>query len=170
MRKFEKLLTHLLFVSLTIFIVEGKAQLSFLVAENILYPDFNLVISENSFFPDFSINISRSVRYPDFTVGFTNIKSKADFIISNSNNAYYKIKVSNNSFSPDLRINVGENILYADLSILVATSGSVDYLIYSDKDFPGVNDIIASLLLVIHAKTKFKNDALNRLFKNLLKH
>ena len=152
-------------ISFSLFSFLSIGQTTFNVESDNFYPDFKLKISEEVFYPDMSIKIGKNVYYADFTVGITQNKSQADFIITKSSYADYKIQAGDDIFYPDFSIKAGPDIFYPDLSIKIMTSGTVDYIVYTEKEFITLRDLVSSLLPVINFKTDFKHKKLNDLFE-----
>jgi hypothetical protein len=134
-----------------------NAQISFYVDEDISYPDIRVRIGEDVTYPDVRIKIGETVSYSDFTVGITNNKSTANFIITTSKYGADKtIRAGDDVSYPDIRIRFGENTSYSDLSIKIKKSGSVDYIVYSEKEFVSMNDLIIALLPAINKQLDYK--------------
>ena len=74
-------------------------------------------------------------------------------------------KVSDDTYSPDITVKIGSDVYYPDITIKLVKSGTVDYVIYNEKNYTSMADIISALLPVIHKYTDYQNDALNKLFQ-----
>lgn len=132
-------------------------QITFYVDENISYPDISVKIGDNVSYPDVRIKIGENISYEDFTVGITNQKSQANFIITTSKyRADKTIRANENISYPDLRIKVGENISYPDVRIEIKKSGTVDYIVYTEKAFMTMEDLIIALLPAINKEMDYE--------------
>nr|MBC8213467.1 hypothetical protein [Candidatus Neomarinimicrobiota bacterium] len=67
---------------------------------------------------------------------------------------------------PDLRLRVGDDVSYPDLRIEIRKSGTVDYIVYTEKDFISLRDIVIALLPAINHHTEYENDDLKELFED----
>jgi len=143
-------------ILLSILSIESVAQITFRIEDNISYPDLSVKISDNVSYPDIRIKIGEDISYEDFTVGITSNKSKADFIITKSRYPDLTVKASDNISYPDLRIKAGESVSYADVTIEIKKSGTVDYLVYTEKAFISLIDIVISLLPAINKELDYK--------------
>ena len=157
------IITLIVLFSLTI---KSQGQITFRVESDIYYPDFSVKIGDNVYYPDISIKIGKDVYYPDFTVGITSNKSQANFVITTSNYADYSIKASDDVYYPDLSIKAGNDVYYPDLTIKILTSGTVDYIVYTEKEFISLRDLVVALLPAINYHTDFEHDELNELFED----
>jgi hypothetical protein len=138
-----------------------SGQTTFRVEENALYPDFKLSVGENVFYPDITINIGEGVFNADFRVGVTSNRSQADFVITTSAYADYTVQAGENVFYPDLRIKAGKNAFYPDITIEIVKSGTVDYIVFTEKDFITLRDLTVALLPAINYHTDFEHKELN---------
>lgn len=80
--------------------------------------------------------------------------SKADFTIHASDDIYY----------PDISICAGEDVSYPDLTFKVEKSGTVDYIVYTEKSYISLNEIVIALLPAINQNTKWEHEVLKKLF------
>lgn len=53
------------------------------------------------------------------------------------------------------------------MTIKINKSGTVNYIIYTEKEFISLRDIVIALLPAINYHSDFKHDALNELFEDL---
>lgn len=150
----------LLFTSCTL-----QAQVSSYIDDDISYPDFSVRISDNVSYPDIAIRIGSDVSYEDFTVGVTSDKSQAQFIISKSRYSDYTVRADEDVSYPDLSIRAGDNVSYPDMTIEIRKSGTVDYVVYTEKDFITLRDIVIAILPAINYESEFKFKEVNELFK-----
>ncbi|MEX0981342.1 MAG: hypothetical protein WD577_05450 [Bacteroidales bacterium] len=144
----------------TIFSVNAFTQISFYVDEDLSYPDISVKIGTNVSYPDIRVQIGENISYDDLTIGVTNSKSKADFVIVKSKyQADKTIRASDNVSYPDIRIQAGESVSYPDIRIEIKKTGTVNYLVYTEKAFMSMNDLVIALLPVInkHLDYKFKD-------------
>lgn len=132
---------------------------------HILIGQITFKVSDDVYYSDISIKIGSDVYYPDFSVGISSNRYQADFIITENSYADFNVKAGSNVYYPDLSIKAGKNVYYPDISVKLVNSGTVDYVIYNEKDFINMADIISALLPVIHKHTDYQHDALNELFK-----
>jgi len=146
----------IIIVIIIIFSDFGIAQLSFRIESNILYPDLSVRISENVSFPDIRVKIGGSVNYEDFTVGITSKKNQADFIITTSRFPELTVNASENIFFPDISIKAGENVLFADVIIKIKKTGTVDYIVYTEKAYISLTDLVVALLPAINREMDYK--------------
>ena len=81
-------------------------------------------------------------------------------------NLYSQItyKIGSDIYYPDIKIQIGSDIYYPDIKIKLIKTGTVNYVIYSEKDFVSMNDIISALLPVIHKFTDYEHESLNEMF------
>lgn len=127
-----------------------KAQMTFKIDRNIPFPDFSVNISENVSFPDITVKIGEDVSFEDFTIGITHNKNQADFIITKSMNPDFKVMASENISFPDIRVKAGEDVSFPDITIEIKDPVGVDYLIFSEKPYISLNEIVIVLLPVIN--------------------
>jgi hypothetical protein len=139
-----------------IFSNPGIAQLSFRIESNILYPDVSVRISENVIFPDIRVKIGESVHFEDFTVGITSNRNQADFIITTSRYPELTVRASENILFPDISIKAGENVLFADVTIKIKKTGTVDYIVYTEKADISLTDLVVALLPAINEEMDYK--------------
>ncbi len=143
-----------------------QAQVSFYIDDDISYPDFSVRISDDVSYPDITIRIGSDVSYEDFTVGVTSDKSQAQFIISESRYSDYTVRADDDVSYPDLSIRAGDDVSYPDVTIEIRKSGTVDYVVYTEKDFITLRDIVIALLPAINYETEFKFEEINELFED----
>lgn len=143
------------------------SQISFKVDDDISYSDFRVRVGDDVSHADIRIRIGSDISYEDFTVGITSNKNQANFIISESNYTDYKIRAGDDVSHADLRIRAGDDVSYADLRIGIKKSGTVDYIVYTEKDFISLRDLVIALLPAINSHTDFEHDELNELFEDL---
>ena len=133
-----------------------NAQISFYVDEDISYADLRIRIGEDVTMADIRVKIGEDVTMSDFSVGITNMRSKADFIITNSKfKADKTIKASESVSMADIRIRAGEDISMADVRIKIKESGSVDYYVYTENSFMNLNHLVIALLPVINMELDY---------------
>jgi len=132
------------------------AQLSFRIESNILYPDLSVRISENVSFPDIRIKIGESVHFENFTVGITSNRNQADFIITTSRYPGLTVRASKNISFSDISIKAGENVLFADVTIKIKKTGTVDYIVFTEKAYISLTDLVVALLPVINKEMDYK--------------
>lgn len=145
---------------ITIISANAFSQISFYVDESLSYPDISVKIGTSVSYPDIRVQIGENISYDDFTVGVTSNKSKADFVIVKSKNQADKtVRASENVSYPDIRIQASDNVSYPDVRIEIKKSGTVNYLVYTEKTFMSMNDLVIALLPVInkHLDYKFKD-------------
>ena len=153
---------------LLLFVLAGltvKSQLTFFIDDDISYPDFRVRIGEDVSYPDIRIRIGSDVSFEDFTVGVTSNKSQAQFIVSESRYSDYTVRAGEDVSYPDLSIKAGADVSYPDITIEIRSSGIVDYVVYTEKDFITLRDIVIALLPAINTETGFKFDELKEVFK-----
>ncbi len=158
MKQFLALLAFLISLSV-------QSQITFYVEHDISYPDFRVRISDDVSYPDIRIKIGSDVSYEDFTVGITSNKSQAQFIISESIYSDYTVRADDDVSYPDLRIRAGDDVSYADVRIEIRKSGTVNYVVYTEKDFITLRDLVVALLPAINYETDFKFEEINELFE-----
>ena len=141
---------------LIIFSHTAIAQISFRIESDILYPDLTVKISENVFFPDIRVKIGESILFEDFTVGITSNRSQADFIITTSRYPEFTVRASENIFFPDISIKVSENVLFPDVRIEIKKTGTVDYIVYTEKEYISLIDLVVALLPAINMEMDYK--------------
>ena len=103
--------------------------------------------------------------FEDFTVGVTSNKRQAQFIVSESRYSDYTVRAGEDVSYPDLSIKAGADVSYPDITIEIRSSGIVDYVVYTEKDFITLRDIVIALLPAINTETGFKFDELKEVFK-----
>jgi Uma2 family endonuclease len=140
------------------------SQITYKIGSDIYYPDIKIQIGSDIYYPDIKIQIGSDVYYPDFSVGISSEKNEADFIITKSSYSDFKIQTSKDIYYPDLKIQAGKDVYYPDIKIKLIKTGTVNYVIYSEKDFVSMNDIISALLPVIHKFTDYEHESLNEMF------
>lgn len=150
----EKIL--IIIVIIIIFSDSGIAQLTFRIESNILYPDLSVRISENVSFPDIRVKIGEGVNFEDFTVGITSKKDQADFIITKSRYPELTVRASENILFPDIRIKAGKNVSFADVTIKIKKKGTVDYIVYTEKAYISLTDLVVALLPAINKEMDYK--------------
>jgi hypothetical protein len=131
-------------------------QITFRIESDIYSQDLSVKVSETVYSPDITVKIGSDVYSPDFTVGISNSKKDADFIITRSANADISIKASESIYSPDISIKVGESVYSPDVTIKILKSGTVNYIVYTEKDFISMTDLIVALLPAINKKLDYK--------------
>ncbi|MGQ1948528.1 hypothetical protein ACT3CD_15650 [Geofilum sp. OHC36d9] len=141
-----------------------QAQVTFFIDDDISFPDFSIGIGDDISFPDIKIEIGSEVSFEDFTVGVTSDKNQAQFIISKSQYSDYTVRADDDIPFPDLRILAGDDVSFPDVTIKLQKSGTVDYLVYTEKDFMTLADMVIALLPVINHETKFDCEKINNLF------
>jgi len=143
----------------------AEEQITFKVSPDIIVGDLEVKIGENVIVPDITIKIGKNVIIPDFSVGVTSKKSQAHFVITTSIIADYEIKAGPDVIVPDLSIKAGSDVIVPDLTIKINTSGTVDWIVYTEKEFISINDLVIALLPVINYKTKGQHTKLNEMLK-----
>lgn len=146
----------IIFVIIIIFSESGIAQISFRIENNILYPDLRVRISENVIFPDIRVEIGENVHFENFTVGITSNRDQADFIITTSRYPELTVRASENTLFPDIRIRAGENVLFEDVKIKIKKKGTVDYIVYTEKAYISLTDLVVALLPAINKELDYK--------------
>jgi len=131
-------------------------QITFRIESDIISYDLSVKISESTYSPDVTVKIGSDVYSPDFTVGVSNSRKDADFIITKSINADISIKAGESIYSPDISIKAGENVYAPDVTIKILKSGTVDYIVYTEKDFISMTDLIVALLPAINKELDYK--------------
>jgi Uma2 family endonuclease len=131
-------------------------QITFRIESDIFSSDLSVKVSESVYSPDVTVKIGSDVYSPDFTVGISSSKKEADFIITKSTNADISIKASESIYSPDISIKAGESVYSPDVTIKILKSGTVDYIVYTEKDFITMTDLIVALLPAINKKLDYK--------------
>jgi hypothetical protein len=154
----EVIISILIFLIIAIFPTCGNAQISFKIDRNILLPDLRVKISGSTMFPDIRVKIGERVTFIDFTVGITSNKNQADFIITNSIVSDFTIKASEDIFLPDLSIKVGADVIFADVSIKIKKTGIVDYIVYTEKNYININELVIALLPAINQAMDYQFD------------
>lgn len=157
--KLKKIIIKKLLIIITIIIIFSTpaiAQLSFRIESNILYPDLSVKISENVIFPDISVRIGESVNFENFTVGITSNRNQADFIITTSRYPELTVRASENILFPDISIKAGQNVLFADVTIKIKKTGTVDYIVYTEKEYISITDLVVVLLPAINNEMDYK--------------
>lgn len=158
--------THILLIILVLFLGQFSfSQVSFKIDEDLYGADLTVKIGDDVYSPDIRIELSSDVYSPDFSVGITNDKRKAQFIISKSSYADYKIKAGEDTYSPDVRIKASDDVYSPDLKIELKKTGSVDYLVYTEKDFMTLSDMVIALLPAINYHLDYENDELKEFFQ-----
>jgi len=155
----KKTIIKKLLLIIAIIIIFGDpaiAQLSFRIESNILYPDLSVRISKNVIFPDIRVKIGESVLFENFTVGITSNRNQADFIITTSRYPELTVRVSENILFPDISIKAGENVLFADVTIKIKKTGTVDYIVYTEKSYISLTDLVVALLPAINKEMDYK--------------
>ena len=139
-----------------IFSNPAMAQISFRIENDILFPDLSVKISENVTFPDISVKIGESVNFENFTVGITSNRNQADFIITTSMYPKLTVKASENVLFPDISIKAGEKVLFPDVTIKIKKTGTVDYIVYTEKAYISLTDLVVALLPAINKEMDYK--------------
>ncbi len=134
--------------------------ISFRIDSDIAYPDLRVRIGKSVSYPDIRIRIGTSVSYSDFTVGISSEKKDATFVITKSVNANFSVRADDDVSYPDVRIRSGDSVSYPDVRIKFKKSGEVDYLVYTEKDFMTLTDMVIALLPAIHIQTNYEHEAL----------
>jgi len=134
----------------------GIAQILFRIESDIFYPDLSVRISENISFPDIRVKIGESVTFEDFTVGITSNRNQADFIITTSRYPNLTVKASEDILFPDIRIKAGENVSFADVTIKIKKVGTVEYIVYTEKAYISLTDLVVALLPAINKEMDYK--------------
>lgn len=65
------------------------------------------------------------------------------------------VKVSDSTYSPDISIKAGENVYSPDVTIKILKSGTVNYIVYAEKDYI-MTDLIVVLLPTINKELDYK--------------
>ncbi len=136
------------------------SQISFYVEKELPSSDFSVKIGSNVSFPDIKVQIGENISYDDFTVGITDTKSKADFVIVKSKfQADKVVRASDDVSFPDISIQAGEDVSFPDVRIKIKKTGSVNYLVYTEKASISMDDLVIALLPAInqHLDYKFKD-------------
>jgi hypothetical protein len=126
------------------------------IDDNMYSYDLSVKIGENVYGADIIVKIGENVYGTDFTVGITSNKNKADFIITKSVNADFTVKAGENIYGADITIKAGENVYGSDVVIKVTKSGTVDYLVFSEKPYVSLTDIVVALLPAINKELDYK--------------
>ncbi|MGE4434442.1 MAG: hypothetical protein AB7D40_10585 [Bacteroidales bacterium] len=132
------------------------AALLFRVVEDEPFPDMKIRMGRNVPFPDVTVKIGEEVVFEDFSVGFTDRWTEADFVITKSKKAHLTVVASSDVMLPDLEIRVGESVPFEDVKIKVRRAGVVDYLIYTERAYISLNEIVVALLPAINQHLGFK--------------
>jgi hypothetical protein len=128
------------------------------------YADVDVKFTTSNY-ADIDVRFVNSEYSADFTVGVTNKKNEATAAITESNYADLDIKITDSNYA-DIDIKITESN-YADIDIMIKTTGTVDYLIYSNK-YLDKNEIIVACLPIIKTYTdnKIKEDKIPLFFKD----
>lgn len=153
----RKTLNRILIYLLILFSDSIEAQMSFYIDESISFADLRIKIGENISLADVRVKIGEDVTMADFSVGITNTKSNANFIITESKyRADKTIKAGESLSSPDIRIRAGESVSVADVRIKIKSSGTVDYLVYTENDDMSLYHLVIALLPAINKEFDYK--------------
>ncbi len=137
-------------------ITVSNAQVTFRIGANVPFSNLSIKISESVSFPDLTVKLGEDVPFPDFTVGITTDKASADFILTGEKPADFIIKASESVAFPDLKIKAGEEVAFPDVSIEILKAGAVDYLVYTDKAYISLQEIVIALLPAINKELDYK--------------
>ena len=149
-----------IFFVIVIFTMCGYSQITFKIDSDIFFPDLRVQISENILFPDIRVKIGEKASFADFSVGITSNKNQADFIITKSAFADYTVKASEKVMFADLSIKAGANVFFADVSIKIKKTGIVDYIVYTEKNYITINELIVALLPAINQAMDYQFDSI----------
>lgn len=149
-----------IFFVILIFSACGNAQMSFKIDRDVFLPDLSVKISENTMLPDIKVKIGERVSFEDFTVGVTSNKNQADIVITNSTISDFSIKASEDVFLPDLSVKAGEDVLFADVTIKIKKTGMVDYIIYTEKGYISIEELVVALLPAINKVMDYQFDSI----------
>ena len=147
-----------IFLIIFVYSICGNAQISFKINSSSILSDLTVNISENILFPDVSIKVGEEVLFENFTVGITANKNQADFIITESAFADVTIKISESALLADLSIKAGKSVQFPDVTIKIKNSGVVDYIVYSEKEYITLQELIVALLPAINEELNYKFD------------
>lgn len=148
---------YILFIAFSMLITFNlNAQIVFKSGENVTSADLRVRVSENVILADIRVRIGENVTFADFTVGITNQKSKADFIVTEGYNYDLRIRAGEKVILADIRIRAGESVILSDVRVKIKTSGTVDYLVYVDKDIITMNDIVIAILPALNKEMDYE--------------
>jgi hypothetical protein len=147
-----------MFFVIAIFVTYGNAQITFKIDSDIVFQDLRVQISESTMFPDIRVKIEERTTFTDFSVGITSNKNQADFVITKLTFADYSVKAAENVMFTDLSIKAGEDVLFADVTIKIKKTGIVDYIVYTEKDYITINELVVELLPAINQPMDYQFD------------
>ena len=135
---------------------------SFCVAQQIIFADagleaasLSLQVKKELNFPDIKVQLGKNIAFQDFTVALTNFKSRANFVLSESEQAASRtIKLDNCDNFSDLKIQYGIDLPFPDVRIELRENGMADYLIYTENGLISAPELIACVLPLIREKAK----------------
>lgn len=133
-----------------------KAQNFVFIDDNIEDANMTVRIADEVTFPDIQVVLGRDIPFEDFSVGITPFKNQANYIITKkASDAERQIKVDNCDNFPDLSILVQEELSFPDVRIEFRDNSSfVDILIYTEKTTVSEQELIACLLPLIREKAQ----------------
>jgi len=117
------------------------------------FGDLSILIKESGF-GDITVLFKKS-GFGDISVGITDIEFEADFILKHSGFGDRSVLLKDSGFG-DISVLIKESG-FGDVSVLIEESGTVDFLIYSDKDYITKDEIVAALIEVIKEKAGYKD-------------
>ncbi|BDS13741.1 hypothetical protein [Aureispira anguillae] len=133
-----------------------QAQEFVYIDDDISDAPLTIKIADEVTFPDLQVVLGRDIPFEDFTVGITPYKQQANYIITKRpTDAERLVKVDNCDNFPDLSILVKDKLSFPDVRIEFRDNSSfVDILIYSEKTTVSEQELIACLLPLIREKAK----------------
>lgn len=155
----SKMTIYLNYILIILFCINVS---SFCVAQQTIFADaalegasLSLQVKKELNFPDIKVQLGKNIAFEDFTVALTNFKSRANFILSESEqSASRTIKLDNCDNFSDLKIQYGLDLSFPDVRIELRDNGMADYLIYTENGLISAPELIACLLPLIREKAK----------------
>lgn len=143
----------------------ATAQVSFLIDDDFNGADLKIEIDEDQSFADIKLKIGEDISFADFTIGFAFSPGEADFVIRKYAGADYRIQAGHDVSFADIKIQAGEDVSFDDLKIEIRKTGTVDYLIYTEKAYISLEEIVIAILPAVNFHLKDKEPELTKLFR-----
>lgn len=153
------MILHLIGICQTVFRIEGKTK----------NPDLKIAVSQILENPDLKIKLNYgNVANCDLFFAITKDREKADIIISNNflDSIHYNIEKTRSANFADISIELSANVKNPDFIVAYKEFGSVNLLIYTEKQGLPFDDWVITLLPFLNKLSNGKNKLLSTHFSN----
>jgi hypothetical protein len=138
-------------------------QIVIKAGDDVTPADLRVRVGEDVTLADVRLRIGPEVTMADFTVGITDEKSKAHFVVTEGLNYDLRVRAGDSVTLADIRIRAGDSVTLSDVRVKIKTSGTVDYLVYIDKEQKTMADLVVALLPAINKKLGYKLEDVPRI-------